>query len=117
MIGADEFPGAAGVAINDPRSAVAADVGEGPHRPVLAAHDDDAFSEKLQRMPLARLGDVAEVTDDLPARPHHALHLDPEEFGIVINPGGQAPGFVGIDVASSFDAQSLGHPASFCTIV
>ena len=49
MIGAGQHLGAARLAVDQPRSAMAADIGEGAHLAVVAANDDDAFAEIFER--------------------------------------------------------------------
>jgi len=66
VIGAGQAPGAARLAIDQPRAAMAADVGEGARRAVVATNHQDALAQYLQRPPFAGLGDVAGMADDLP---------------------------------------------------
>ena len=99
VIRADQLLGTAAVAIDQPRAAVAADVCEGAHRIVGAADDEDALAEEIERVPIARRRNVADVAHDLPARTHHPRHLDREVIGIMIEPGGQAPIGIRIGVA------------------
>ena len=75
---------------------MAAYIGEGTDLQVAAAHDDDAFAQIVERVPVARRGNVAFVADDLPTRPKDALALDAEELGIMVAPGRQAPVGIGI---------------------
>ncbi len=81
VIGADQPFGAARGSVDQPGAAVAADVGEGAERLILAADHDHAFAEIFEGMIVTDLGDVADVADDLPGRAHHAAHLDLEIFG------------------------------------
>ena len=54
VIGAGQHLGAPACPVDQPRAAVAADVGEGAHRAVVAAQDDDRFAEIIDAAPLAR---------------------------------------------------------------
>ena len=78
---------------------MAADIGEGAQRTVIAAHDDDALAEIVDRVEIAGVGDLVLVADDLPRRPQHTLDLDRMIFGIGIEPAGQAP--VGIRIGGT----------------
>ena len=89
VIRTDEFPGAAGHAVDDARAAVAADVGEGAQGQVPAADDDHAFPEVLERVPVPGIGHVAFVAHHLPRGGEDALLLEREELGIAVGPRGQ----------------------------
>ena len=69
---------------------MAADVGEGAHLAVVAADDDHALAEIFERAPFARLGDLALVAHDLRRGAQERRLLRLEEFGVVIEPAGQA---------------------------
>src|SRR4051812_549349 len=90
VIGAGQPFRAAAAAADEPRAAVAADIGEGAHRAALAAYHDDALAEIVDRPPVAGAGDFVRVADDLPGRADHPLHLHREIFGVAIEPAGQA---------------------------
>jgi len=75
---------------------VTADIGESARGAVVAADDEDALAQNLQRPPVAGPGDVAGVADDLPAGPDQPRHFDAEIFGIAIDPAGQAELLLGI---------------------
>jgi hypothetical protein len=75
---------------------MATDIGEGARRAVLAAHHDHAFARIIERLIVARPGDIAVVTDDLPGGPKDARQFRAVEFGVAIGPGGQAPIRVGV---------------------
>ena len=62
----------------------------------MCAAYDNALARIVQRMPVARLRDVAEMADDLPGRADYPLNLDLEEIGIGVDPRGQTPAFVRI---------------------
>ena len=109
VIGAGQPPRAAAVAVDQPRAAVAADIGEGADPVVGAAHDDDAFAEKLERPPVAGRRNVAGVADDLPGGPDQPLHLDGEIFGIVIDPAGQAQILLRVAASATRRAGDFGH--------
>ena len=87
-------PGRPASAVDQARAAVTADVGERAQRHVLAAHDDHAFAEVLERVPVARLGDVAVMADDLPGGGEDPLLLELEELGVAVGPGRKGPGFL-----------------------
>src|SRR3546814_9840638 len=72
VIGADELFRAARRAIDEARAAMAADVGEGAHDAVGAAHEDHAFAGIVDAVPVTGVRDVAVVADDLPARAEDA---------------------------------------------
>ena len=55
VIGAGQHLGAAAIAVDQPRAAMAADVGERPHLAVVAANDDHAFAEIFEAAPFAGL--------------------------------------------------------------
>jgi hypothetical protein len=59
---------------------VAADVQESPDGAVVAADDDDALAEIIDRPPVAGRRDVAGVADHLPGGADHPLHLQFEIF-------------------------------------
>ncbi len=90
MIGAGQHLGTAALSIDQPGPAVAADVGERPHRTVVAANDNDAFAQIIDGPPFARLGDFAFVADDLRRRAQEGPLLRLEEFRVVIKPTGKA---------------------------
>ena len=111
MIGAGQPLGAARLAVDQPRAAVAADIGEGAHHTVAAANHDHALAEQVERAPVASVWNVVGVADDLPRRADQPLHLDPEIFGIAIDPAGQAEmvEIVGLAARQSGD---VGHGLS-----
>lgn len=91
VIGANELLRAARRAVDQPRPAVAADIGEGAHDAVGAAHDDHAFAAIIDAVPVARRRNVALMTDDLPARSEDARHFGGVEIGVAIGPGRERP--------------------------
>jgi hypothetical protein len=96
MVGTDQPLRAAAIALHQLGAAVPADIGEGANDAVLAADHQHALAQKFERLPLARLGHVADMADNLPRRAQHARHLQGVIFGIVIEPARQAPALVGI---------------------
>src|SRR5688500_4315177 len=90
MVGTGQDPGAARFAVDDLRSAVPADIVEGPRLTVVAADKDDAGPEIVELLPLAGLGDVARVAQDLRAGAEERALLRLEEIGIAIGPAGKA---------------------------
>ena len=90
VIGTGQDLGAAALPVDQARAAVPADVGECTRLAVVAADDDDALAQIVEAAPLARLGDVAVMAHDLGRGAEECLLLRREEFGIVIQPAGQA---------------------------
>ena len=90
MIGAGQHLGAAAIAVDQPRPAMAADVGEGAHLAVVAANDDHAFSEIFEGLPVAGLRNIAFMANHLRRGAQERLLLRLEELGVVIEPAGQA---------------------------
>jgi len=90
VIGAGQHLGAAGLAVDQPRPAVAADVGEGPRLSVVAANDDHALAEIVEAAPVARVRDIARVADDLRRLAQEGLLLRGKELLVEIKPAGQA---------------------------
>ena len=90
VIRAGEYLIAPGFAIDQARTAVPADVGEGADLIVVAANDDDALAEVFERPPFARLRNLAFVADDLRRRAQEGALLGLEEFRVVIEPAGEA---------------------------
>ena len=90
MEGADDGAAAMALAVlHHARAAVPADIVEAAHQAVLAAHDEGAFADHVEGEVVARVGDVADMADDLPAAPEKLLLLDLQELGIEIGPPGQ----------------------------
>ena len=69
---------------------MAANVRKSANFTIIAADDDHALAEIFNRPPLARLGNLALVANDLRRRAQERLLLRLEEFRIVIEPAGQA---------------------------
>jgi len=90
MIGAGQYFRTAGFAVDEPRSAVPADVGECTDLAIVAADDDDALAEIFDGPPFARLSDFALVANDLWRGPQEGAFLGREEFRVVIEPARQA---------------------------
>jgi len=69
---------------------MAADIRERPHHAVIAANNHDAFAEIVEAPPLARLRDVAFMANHLRRCAQERPLLGLEEFGVMIEPSGQA---------------------------
>ncbi len=66
VVGADKFPCTPARALDQPHGAVAAHIGKGADRAVIAAHHNDALTEIINAVPVARPGNVRDMTDNLP---------------------------------------------------
>ena len=111
MIGAGQHFRTAACSVDQPRSAMPADVRESPDLAVVAANDDHALAEIFDRPPFAGLGDLALVADDLRRGAQERTLLRLEELGVVIEPAGQA--HVLQRVGRGFDgAKVRGHDES-----
>src|SRR3546814_19798534 len=91
MIGTGERPGAARGGVDDPRAAMAADIGEGADETIPAPHQDHALPDIVEQAEIAGGGDVAFMRHDLPGGAEYPAPLQIEKFGIAIGPGRQAP--------------------------
>ena len=78
------------LAVDQPRPAMAADVGKGAHLAVVAANDDHALAEIIEAAPLARLGDVAVMAHHLRRGAQERALLGLEKFVVMVKPAGQA---------------------------
>src|SRR4051794_4935318 len=90
MIRAGQDLGAAARAIDQPRSPVATDVGEGPRLPVVSADDDHALAKIFDRTPVAWLRDLILMAHNLRSGAQESLLLGLEEFRVEIEPAGEA---------------------------
>src|SRR5258705_1081935 len=90
MIRAGQNLGATTGSVDQPRPAVATDVGKSPRRAIVATDDEDAFAEIFEAAPFARLTNLAFMAHDLRRAPQERRLFCLEEFGIVIEPAGQA---------------------------
>jgi len=90
MIRAGQDLRAAGVAVDQPRTAVAAHVRESADFLVIPADDDHTLAQIFQHLPVAGFRDVAFMADDLRRSAKESLLLGLEEFRVVIEPSGQA---------------------------
>jgi hypothetical protein len=90
VIRADDAPAAAARSVEQARRTVAADIVEAAHIAVGAAHDEQRLAEKVERVEVAGVRDVAHVTHDLPRGAQHELGFEREELRIAVGPGGQA---------------------------
>ena len=93
MIGADQFLSATAGAIDQAATPVAANIGEGAQYLVCSAHDNDAFADIIEAVPIAHIGNIADMAHHLPRWTEDAVHLKRGEFGIIICPRRQAPTF------------------------
>ena len=69
---------------------MAADVVEAANAPVVAANGQDRLVQEVEGLVVALLGHVAHVADELPGLLEDGLLLELEEFGIPVDPAGQA---------------------------
>jgi hypothetical protein len=90
MIGAGQHLRAAAGAVHQPRPTVPAHVRESSSFSVVSANDDYALAEIVEAAPLARLVDLALVTDDLRRGAKERLLLRLEELRVEIEPSRQA---------------------------
>ena len=75
MIGADEARRIAVVGAAQPVAAMAADIEEGAHRPGAVAHHQNRVLAHRGGQEIARLGDLAVVTQKQPATGENPLQL------------------------------------------
>ena len=66
MIRAHKFLGASARSIDQAAAPVAADIGKGTQHLIRTAHDDDAFANIIEAMPVATVCDIADMANDLP---------------------------------------------------
>ena len=98
MIGADDAFGAAAVPIKQPRGTVTTDIVDGVDAFDVIANDNDALTEQFKAVPIANIGDVADMADDLPTWPNDAFHFNAEEIWVIIDPSRQTLPFTLIEV-------------------
>src|SRR5690349_14158509 len=67
-----------------------ADIVEGAHDLVLAAHDEGALASDVEGRPVAVLGHVTHMAGELPMAAEELILLDLEELLVEIGPGRQA---------------------------
>ena len=96
VIGAGDARAAGAGAVQQTRTAMAADIGEGPDHAVLAAHDDDGIAHHVERGEGARLLQLVDVADELPGRPDQRLVFERRQLGVEIGPGRQAAHQAGV---------------------
>src|SRR5262249_22097042 len=90
MEGADDGGLAmAALCLHHPRAAMAADIVKAAHHAILAADGEGALPHHIEGHVVARLGDVADMADELPAAPEQLLLFDLQELGVEIDPPGQ----------------------------
>ena len=68
-------------------TAMAADVAEGAHLSIAGAADDHRQAQLLEQLVVARIRDLADMTDVQPHLPEQMLLLKRVEFGVRIPPG------------------------------
>ena len=90
VIRAGQHLGASGAAIDQPRPAMAAHVGEAARHAIIPANDDHALAEIIEAAPVARLGDVADMAHHLRRGAQEGAFLGRQEFGVVVEPSRQA---------------------------
>ncbi len=90
MVRASQHPGAPSPAVDQPRPAMAADIGERAHRAVIASDHDHAFAKIIETAPVARLGDIAGMTHHLRRRAKEGAFLGGKKFLVMVKPAGQA---------------------------
>ena len=100
VIGANQLLGAAHRPFDQPHRAMPANVGKGAHLAVIAADHDHAFTQIVQRLIVARIGNLVHMADDLPRRTEDPLHLKIHEFLIGVDPPRKTEIGVRIDVWS-----------------
>src|SRR5580704_15119801 len=95
MVGADDSAGTmSGSAVEKPRGSMAADVEERLDAVVAPANGDYGFAEEFQRMVIARVRNVVQMTNDLPRCGEHPLFFSAQEIGVPIYPSGQTEVFL-----------------------
>src|SRR5580693_3783338 len=82
-----------GTAVQQPRGAMTAHVEKCLYAPVLTAHCDQGFTQKIKRVVVAGVGDVIEVTNHLPGGGKYALLLGFQEIRVPIDPARKAEAF------------------------
>src|SRR3954465_3233310 len=90
VVRACQHLGAAAGSVEDPRSAMTADVGESPHVSVVSANDDHAFAQIFEAAPFPRLGNLAFVADDLRRGSKKRPLLGLQELWLVVEPARKA---------------------------
>src|SRR4029079_17346972 len=90
VVWAGQDLGAAARAIDQPRAAVATDVGEGAHLAIVSPDYDDTLAQILQAAPFARLSNLALMAHSLRCGAEECFLLCLKEFRLVIKPAGKA---------------------------
>jgi hypothetical protein len=75
--------------VHHSRGAMPADIVEGAQGPVLAADDESAFAQKIERGEIAGLPHLADVAHQVPIVQQQVPFLQLEELGAMIGPAGQ----------------------------
>ncbi len=65
---------------------MAADVMEGPHCAVPAAHGEQHLADEVEALVVAGIGNFRDVTDHLPGGPENAFAFQREELRIGVRP-------------------------------
>jgi hypothetical protein len=90
MEGADDGGLAmAALVAHHPRAAVAADIVEAAHHPILAADGERPLPHHIQGQIVARRRDIADMAHQLPAAAEQLVLLDLQELEVEIGPPGQ----------------------------
>src|SRR6202789_1205999 len=89
VIGAGDGRGAVSRTVHQPPAASPADILKAGNRALAITQHHDALGPQIEGLVVARLGDGIDVTHDLPARQQNASELEPGQFAVVVNPGGQ----------------------------
>src|SRR6202022_2927023 len=78
-----------------PRCSVPADVEKCPYAAVLAAHGHQGLAQEVQRVIVARIRDVTQMTYDLPGRGENALLFGFEEIRVAVYPARKTEAVLG----------------------
>ena len=109
VIGADQLFRATAAAIDQPRAAMPADIGEGAALAIIAAHHDDAFTQIVECVPIPRRCHVAGMANDLPGLAQHPRLFGFEEFRVMINPARQAQPRIGVAAGGGMQRAHLAN--------
>src|SRR5262249_13400720 len=112
MVAAAKEAHVAGTIADDLGAAMAASIVEHADRSVGLAHHDDRFAANDGGEVVARVGDLAFVTDDHPGAPEDALHLEVEDRGIDVDRSMDA---IGLDQPGKIFDAKFAHGASLRT--
>src|SRR3954470_16867735 len=91
MVRTDDPAGAVPArAVEQARGTVAADVMKSAHLAIVAAYREEHLADEVEALVVPGVGNLGDVTDDLPGGPEDALALEREEFRVQVGPGGKA---------------------------